>query len=45
MSLRAFLKEMEKQHETIHIKEQVSPRYEISSIMKAFDGGPISSMM
>lgn len=41
MSLRSFLREMEKQHEVIHIKEQVSPRYEISSIMKAFDGGPI----
>lgn len=31
MSLRAPLKEMEKQHEIIRIKEQVSPRYEISS--------------
>jgi len=41
MSLRSFLKEMEKQNEVIHIKEQVSPRFEISSIMKAFDGGPI----
>jgi 2,5-furandicarboxylate decarboxylase 1 len=41
MSLRSFLKEMEKQSETIHVKEQVSPRFEISSVMKAFDGGPI----
>jgi 2,5-furandicarboxylate decarboxylase 1 len=41
MSLRSFLKEMEKQNETIHVKEQVSPRFEISSVMKAFDGGPI----
>jgi len=41
MSLRSFLKEMEKQGETVHVKEQVSPRFEISSIMKAFDGGPI----
>jgi UbiD family decarboxylase len=32
---------MEKEKEVIHVKEQVSPRFEISSIMKAFDGGPI----
>jgi UbiD family decarboxylase len=32
---------MEEQKEIAHIKEQVSPRFEISSIMKAFDGGPI----
>jgi len=41
MSLRSFLKEMEKQDEVVHVREQVSPRFEISSIMKAFDGGPI----
>jgi UbiD family decarboxylase len=41
MSLRSFLKEMEKQNEVRRIKEQVSPRFEISSIMKAFDGDPI----
>lgn len=40
MSLRSFLKQMEKEKEVIHVKEQVSPRFEISSIMKAFDGGP-----
>jgi len=41
MSLRSFLEEMEKESEIVHIREQVSPRFEISSIMKAFDGGPI----
>lgn len=41
MSLRSFLKEMETKNEVIHIKQKVSPRFEISSIMKAFDGGPI----
>ena len=41
MSLRSFLKEMEKQNEVVHVRERVSPRFEISSIMKAFDGGPI----
>jgi len=41
MSLRSFLKQMQKENQIIHIREQVSPRFEISSIMKAFDGGPI----
>lgn len=41
MSLRSFLEEMEKKGEVIHIRDQVSPRFEVSSIMKAFDGGPI----
>jgi UbiD family decarboxylase len=41
MSLRSFLEEKEKTGEILHIKDQVSPRFEISSIMKAFDGGPI----
>ena len=41
MSLRSFLKQMEKEKEVIHVKEQVSPRFEISAIMKAFDGGLI----
>jgi UbiD family decarboxylase len=43
MSLRTFLKEMEKKGEVIHVKEEVSPRFEASSIMKAFDKGPIIS--
>lgn len=41
MSLRGFLKEMEKKGEAAHVKEEVSPRFEASSIMKAFDSGPI----
>ena len=41
MSLRSFLEEKEKTGEILHIKDQVSPRFEISSIMKAFDDGPI----
>lgn len=40
MSLRSFLKQMEKEKEVIHVKEQVSPRFEISAVMKASDGGP-----
>jgi len=41
MSLRSFLEEMEKIGEVVHVKDQVSPRFEVSSAMKAFDGGPI----
>lgn len=41
MSLRGFLEEMEKKGEVIHVKEEVSPRFEASSILKAFDKGPI----
>ncbi len=41
MSLRNFLEEKEKKKQILHIKDQVSPRFEISSIIKAFDGGPI----
>jgi len=41
MSLRSFLEEMERKEEVIHIRDQVSPRLEVSSIMKAFNGGPI----
>lgn len=41
MSLRSFLEEMEKRGETVHVREEVSPRFEASSIMKAFDGGPV----
>ena len=41
MSLRSFLEEMEKDREVIHVKDQLSPRFEMSAIMKAFDGGPI----
>jgi len=41
MSLRSFLEEMEKIGEVVHVKDQVSPHFEVSSIMKAFDGGPV----
>lgn len=41
MSLRGFLQDMEEKGEVTHVKDQVSPHYEISSIMKSFDGGPI----
>ena len=41
MSLRGFLEEMEKKGEVVHVREGVSPRFEASSIMKAFDSGPI----
>ncbi|MDH5447789.1 MAG: UbiD family decarboxylase [Candidatus Bathyarchaeota archaeon] len=37
MSLRSFLQETEKKQKAVHISERVSPRFEISSIMKAFD--------
>jgi len=41
MSLRIFLEEMEKKGEVVHIEDPVSSRFEVSSIMKAFDGGAI----
>ncbi len=41
MSLRSFLEEMEKRGEVAHIRDQVSPRFGVSSILKALDGGPI----
>jgi len=41
MSLRSFLAEMEKRREAVRVKDQVSPRFEVSSIMRALDGGPI----
>ncbi len=41
MSLRSFLEEVEKRDEVVHVKERVSPRFEVSSIIKAYDGGQI----
>jgi UbiD family decarboxylase len=41
MGLRSFLEEMEKSGEVVHVDDHVSPRFEVSSIMKAFDDGPI----
>lgn len=42
MSLRDFLKQMEKKKQVLHVKDQVSPVFEISQLMKTFaDEGPI----
>jgi len=40
MSLRMFLKKMEKQNEVLHIRDKVSPRFEVPSIIQAFSNGP-----
>jgi len=41
LSLREFLKQMEAEGEVLHIKEKLSPKFEIAAIMKALDKGPI----
>jgi len=41
LSLREFLKQMEAEGEVLHIKEKLSPKFEIAAIMKAMDKGPI----
>lgn len=42
MSLHGFLEQMEKKNEVLHVKDQVSPVFEISHLMKSFDvQGPI----
>jgi UbiD family decarboxylase len=42
MSLRSFLEQMEAKKEVLHIKDEVSTRFEASFIMKIFDNeGPI----
>jgi len=42
MSLREFLKQMETKKEVLHVKNEVSTKYEIPFIMKSFDEqGPI----
>lgn len=44
MSLRQFLEKIEKENEVLHIKEEVSPRFEIAYIMRSFDNeGPVLS--
>jgi UbiD family decarboxylase len=44
MSLREFLKQMEKEKEVLHVKNEVSTNLETSYIMKSFDcEGPILS--
>lgn len=41
MSLRNFLEKMESENEVVHVAEKVSPRFEVSSILKAFADRPI----
>jgi len=41
MSLRNFLDIMEEKGEILHIKETLSPKYDLSALMQAFDNGPI----
>jgi 2,5-furandicarboxylate decarboxylase 1 len=41
MSLRSFLGEMHRKDQMLEVKEEVSPRFEISTFMKEFDGGPV----
>jgi UbiD family decarboxylase len=38
LDLRGFLNDLEKMNEVIHIKEEVSVRYEVPAILEAFDG-------
>lgn len=38
--LRSFLSELDKENELIHIREKLSPKYEIPAILKGLDGGP-----
>ncbi|MEM2110853.1 MAG: UbiD family decarboxylase [Candidatus Bathyarchaeia archaeon] len=41
MSLRALLEKMEDRKEVVHITDKLSPKFEISAVMKAFSNGPI----
>lgn len=42
MSFRDFLNEMDEQRQVLHVKEQVSTRFEISRLMEEFDDeGPL----
>jgi UbiD family decarboxylase len=42
MSFRDFIKKMDEQKQVLHVKEQVSARFEISQVMKDFDDeGPL----
>jgi len=36
--LRSFLKVLKDSNELIHVKEEVSSKYEVSALLKAFDG-------
>ncbi len=39
--LRGFLKELESSSQLLHVGEELSVEYEISSVLKAFDGGKV----
>ncbi|HDO41551.1 MAG TPA: UbiD family decarboxylase, partial [Candidatus Bathyarchaeota archaeon] len=41
MSLRSFLKAMEKRGEVVHVRDKVSPVFEISAIMRHVPGFPV----
>jgi len=41
MSLRSFLGEMHRKQQMLEVKEEVSPRFDVSTFMKEFDGGPV----
>ena len=42
MSLRDFLKQMDEEKNVLHVKDEVSTRFEASQVMKSFDyEGPI----
>jgi len=41
MSMRNFLAEMHRKNQILEIKDEVSPRFEVSAFMKELDGGPI----
>ncbi len=41
MSLRGFLAEMQKKDQLLQVEQEVSPHFEISAIMKEFDGRKI----
>jgi len=41
VSLRSFLEEMEEKGEVVHVRDRLSPRFEVSSVMRALDGSPI----
>jgi 2,5-furandicarboxylate decarboxylase 1 len=41
LSLRDFLAEIQRRNQLVSVEEEVSQRFEISAIMKEFDGGPV----
>lgn len=42
MSLREFVKQMDKDKDVLHVKDELSTRFEVSQVMKSFDNnGPI----